>query len=86
MSVATIVFTRPSRSLMIAEDDAARRPSQDHRGGRVADVRLDGRQPRIAGEQFLQRRLAREHEQALVHAVEQPPARRDDDDEPVVPA
>ena len=67
------------------EDDAARRPAEDHRRRGIAAERLDRLcDLRISGEQFPERGLPREDEQPLVHAVEQPSARGDDHDEPVI--
>jgi hypothetical protein len=75
-----------------AEDQAARGPSEQEDGRRIARVFLDrasdlgrrriGREGAL--EQFLHGRGAGEVEELLVHAVQQPACGGDDEDEPLV--
>ena len=67
------------------EENAAGSPAENHRGGRVGADRAHRVSRRRDAKELAHRRLARQNEQPLVHAVEQPAGRRDDDDEPVSP-
>ena len=83
-----IVFARPMRSPRMPKKHSARRPAdhEDHRGvaGIFGDPAGGSRIARRHTEQVDDRRPSGQVEQLLVHRVEQPAERADDQHEPVV--